>query len=81
MKEYHKLVALLNIPTTKGGHLRIIKEHTVELRYENASVFTKANARLRLYNMLDWLHESQICYCDADCVLLVYDKSNPNHRT
>ena len=47
---------------------------------EITGVFTTANARIRLYNMLDWLHESQICYCDTDSVMFVYDKNNPDHR-
>jgi hypothetical protein len=72
----------------------IINESCVELRFtenENMSieqdyiseitaVFTTSNARIRLYNMLDWLHHSQVIYCDTDSVIFVYDETNPEHK-
>ena len=30
--------------------------------------------------MLDWLHPSQLIYCDTDSVIFVYDKNNPLHK-
>ena len=30
--------------------------------------------------MLDWLHPSQICYCDTDSVIFVYDETNAEHK-
>jgi hypothetical protein len=61
----------------------IITEDCVELRYkENAdlliesdhiraitAVFTTANARVRLNQMLDWLQPSQVYCCDTDSVI------------
>jgi len=73
----------------------IISEDCVELRYkentdmfiesdyisEITAVFTTANARVRLYQMLDWLHPSQVCYCDTDSVIFIYDETNPEHKS
>ena len=47
---------------------------------EITAVFTTANARLRLYDMLDWLDPSQLCYCDTDSVMFVVDENNPLHK-
>jgi hypothetical protein len=72
----------------------IINETCVELQYEEdgeciidadyiseiTSVFTTANARLRLYDMLAWLHPSQLIYCDTDSVIFLYDENNPLHK-
>jgi hypothetical protein len=72
----------------------VIDANCVELRYredlnehvesdyisEITAVFTTANARVRLYKMLDWLHPSQICYCDTDSVMFIFDKLNPEHK-
>jgi hypothetical protein len=30
--------------------------------------------------MLDWLHPSQLIYCDTDSVIFAYDKNNKNHK-
>ena len=30
--------------------------------------------------MLDWLDPSQLCYCDTDSVIFLYDETNPNHK-
>jgi hypothetical protein len=30
--------------------------------------------------MLDWLHPSQVIYCDTDSVFILYDKTNPLHK-
>ena len=30
--------------------------------------------------MLDWLHPSQLCYCDTDSVIFMYDETNPEHK-
>jgi hypothetical protein len=72
----------------------IISEDCVELRYkentdmfiesdyisEITAVFTTANARVRLYRMLDWLDPSQVAYCDTDSVIFIYDETNPDHK-
>ena len=72
----------------------IINSECVELRYtedvdmiiesdyisEITAVFTTANARVRLYKMMDWLDPSQLCYCDTDSVIFLYDETNPSHK-
>ncbi len=72
----------------------IIDTNCVELRYlengdtiietdyisEITAVFTTANARVRLYKMMDWLDPSQVAYCDTDSVILRYDADNPQHK-
>ncbi len=40
----------------------------------------QANARVRLYKMMDWLDSSQVCYCDTDSVIFIYDETNPEHK-
>ena len=35
---------------------------------------------MRLYDLLSWLHPSQICYCDTDIVMFIYNKTNPLHK-
>jgi hypothetical protein len=61
----------------------IVSGSCVEVRYKKNSethmsadyisevtaAFTTANARMRLYAMLDWLDPSQVIYCDTDSVL------------
>ena len=80
--------------TIKGMKWHIVNNNCVELRYEEdndisieadyiseiTAVFTTSNARMRLYDMLDWLHPSQVLYCDTDSVMILYDKTNPNHK-
>ena len=72
----------------------IVNSNCVELKYCNVedsdieqnyiseitASFTTANARMRLYDMLDWLHPSQICYCDTDSVMFIYNKNNKLHK-
>jgi hypothetical protein len=84
----------MNDNTVKDKKWHIINNSCVELRYEDnedmkmeadyisevTAVFTTANARMRLYDMLDWLDPSQILYTDTDSVFFVYDKTNPLHR-
>lgn len=48
---------------------------------EIVAVFTTSNARLRLYNMLDWLDASQVMYCDTDSVMCLYDETNPSYKS
>ena len=45
------------------------------------AVCTSANARIRLYQMLDWLHLCQICCCDADSAIRNYDGTDPAHES
>ena len=93
-KDYPKLIAKLNDPCTKSKHWYIINESCVELRSEAlndfnieasyiseiTAVFATSNARLRLYALMEWLDPSQVCYCDTDSVMFVYDKTNPLHK-
>ena len=79
----------------KTNNWHIINNQCVELRYsddidlnieaeyisEATAVFTTANARVRLYSMLNWLHPSQLIYCDTDSVIFIYDKNNPLHKS
>ena len=80
--------------TIKGMKWHIVNNNCVELRYEEdndisieadyiseiTAVFTTSNARMRLYDMLDWLHPSQVLYCDTDSAIILYDETNPNHK-
>ena len=47
---------------------------------EITAAFTTANARVRLYNMLDWLDDDQIIYCDTDSCIFLYDPDDPNQK-
>ena len=72
----------------------IINPNCVELKYsdtddsdieatyisEITAAFTTADARMRLYDLLEWLHPSQILYCDTDSVMFIYNKINPLHK-
>jgi hypothetical protein len=72
----------------------IINPNCVELKYSDTddsdieatyiseipAAFTTANSRMRLYALLSWLHPSQICYCDTDSVMFIYNKTNPLHN-
>jgi hypothetical protein len=94
ISDYDKLIARLNSPSSKNKNWHIVGNNKVELRYEEltdynieaeyiseiTAVFTTANVRMRLYSMLDWLHPSQVCYCDTDSVIFVYNKTNPLHK-
>ena len=55
----------------------------VEAGFINDAVaaFTTANARMRLYQILDWLHPSQVGYCDTDSCIFLYDPDNPEHKS
>ena len=57
-------------------------ENTLEPEFisEITAVFTTANARLRLYDMLSLLHPSQIFYYDTDSCDFAYDPDNANHK-
>jgi hypothetical protein len=92
--DYNKLLLKMNDDTFKNKTWHIVNKNCVELRYgkdmdigveaeyisEITAVFTTANARMRLYDMLDWLHPSQVLYCDTDSVMFVYDETNPEHK-
>jgi hypothetical protein len=92
--EWNRLLLQLTNDKIKTNTWHIINEQCVELRYtddidydieadyisEVTAVFTTANARIRLYSMLNWLHPSQIVYCDTDSVIFVYDETNPEHK-
>ena len=81
-------------PTTNLKSWTIVNERCVEMKFEEESDFvvdaphiseitpisTTANARMRLYSMLVWLHPSQSCYCDTDSVMFIYNEKNPLHK-
>jgi hypothetical protein len=93
-KQYNQFInkLLSNKITTKGWE--IVNENCVELHYnennediiesnyisEITAIFTTANARIRLYSFLSWLHPSQIIYWDTDSCYFLYDKNNPLHK-
>ena len=58
------------------------KEDIIESTHisEITAIFTTANAQIRLYNFMDWLHPSQIIYCDTDSCYFLYDPDNPLHK-
>lgn len=94
VKDYPQLIQKLNDPATKSKNWHVIIEDCVELRYEAlayytieadyiselTAVFTNANARMRLYAMLQWLDTSQVCQYDTASVMLVYDPKNKDHK-
>ena len=41
---------------------------------------TTANARMRLYDFISWIHPSQLIYCDTDSCIWLYDSKNPLHK-
>ena len=75
-------------------HTEVIHDNCIELRYtedtdkteqaayisEITASFTTANARMRLYKILEWLHPSQIIYVDTDSCVFIYDEDDPNHK-
>ena len=93
--DYNRLInALANNSTIKAQTWYVLDSECVELRYaekeecvvesdyisEITAAFTTANARVRLYRLLDWLHPSQLAYCDTDSVIFMCDEANPEHR-
>ena len=80
----------MNNPKIQNKRWHIVNHNCVGLRYEDSldtsvepdyisestAAFTTANARIRLYEVLEWLHPSQLCYCDTDSVVFIYDKKN-----
>ena len=46
----------------------------------NTVVFATSNARVRFYQMLDRLHPSQVCFCDTDSAMFIYDETKPKHK-
>ena len=94
IKDWNSLLLKLTDDKVKTNSWHIIHSDCVELRYnddvdyeidaeyisEVTAVFTTANARMRLYSMLDWLDSSQIVYCDTDSVVFLYDPENPKHK-
>ena len=92
--EWNRMLLQLGNKNTNTKTWHIINNSCVELRYsdntdytiepefisEITATFTSANARIRLMSMLNWLHPSQLVYCDTDSVYLIYDKTNPLHK-
>ena len=92
--EWNRMLLQLGDKTTNTKSWHIINNSCVELRYndiddytvesefisEITATFTTANARIRLMSMLNWLHPSQLVYCDTDSVIFIYDKTNEQHK-
>ena len=81
--EWSKMLMLINDPEVNLKTWHIVSPTNVEIRYskdqdmeveagfinEAVAAFTTANARMRLYQMLDYLAPGQSMYCDSDsCV-------------
>ena len=94
MNSYNALLQKITDPKLETTRWDIISENIVELRYKDdreksipsefiseiTAIFTTANARIRLYDMLSWLHPSQIIYADTDSCYFLYDKTNELHK-
>ena len=94
LNDYNKLIKLMLNPNIDVTEMDIISEKTLYLSFienstdridpdfvsEITAIFTTANARLRLYDMLTWVHPSQLIYCDTDSVFILYDETNPLHK-
>jgi hypothetical protein len=94
MDNYNDLLKKITDPKLETTRWDIINENCVELRFkedreraiapefisEITAIFTTANARVRLYDMLFWLHPSQIVYADTDSCYFLYDKTTPLHK-
>ena len=94
MNSYNQLLQKITDPKLETTRWDIISENIVELRYKDdreksissefiseiTAIFTTANARIRLYDMLSWLHPSQIIYADTDSCYFLYDKTNELHK-
>ena len=92
--EWNRMLLQLSDKTINNKSWHIINNECVEMRYNEKSefnveaeyiseitaTFTTANARIRLMSMLNWLHPSQIIYCDTDSVIFLYDEKNENHK-
>jgi hypothetical protein len=44
------------------------------------AIFTAANARVRLYSLLEWIDPSQFTYTDTDSCFILYDENNQTHK-
>ena len=94
VNSYPDMLEMINHDTIKINSWHIISENYVEVKFvekdnfsippeyisEITAAFTTSNARVRLYNMLDLLHSSQLVYCDTDSIIFVYGETDPNHR-
>ena len=92
--DYNKLLRKMTSSDITDKKWHIINSNCVELKYEVnkdmnveadyisevTAVMTTANARMRLYDMLDWLDPSQVLYCDTDSVFFIHDETNPMHK-
>ena len=72
----------IQVPSYQQESSMCDQEMTIESGYisEITAVFTTANARCRLYKMMDWLDDSQMIYCDTDSVIFMCDEENPNQK-
>ena len=91
---YNTLLRRMLDPKLDTKDIHIINDNCVEYRYvennemtappefisEITAVFTTANARLRLYDLISWIHPSQLLYCDTDSCYFLYDETNPLHK-
>jgi hypothetical protein len=93
--DWNKMLLHLGNSKIKTNAWHIINESCVEVRFtedinydveaeygsEITAVFTTANARIRLFSMMNWLDRSQLIYCDTDSVIFLYDENNPLHKS
>lgn len=58
-------------------------DYTIDQAFINVTLAgsTTSNARLRLYNMLNWLDSPQVMYCDTDSGLFLDGENNPLHKS
>ena len=94
IRDYQKLVSKLIDPKLNTKCWGILNENCIEIRYnededkaiepgfisEITAVMTTANARMRLYDFISWIHPSQLIYCDTDSCIWLYDETNPEHK-
>ena len=89
-KSWAELMTINNGPTLKTKSWNIVSENCVEMMFivnsdmdaeadftnEAVAAFTTANARMRLYSMLEWLSLGQLAYCDTDSCVFLCDHDN-----
>ena len=94
ISEWNRMLLHQSDKTTNTKSWQIINDECVAMRYnekndytieseyisEITATFATANARIRLMSMLNWLHPSQLIYCDTDSVIFLYDKTDENHK-
>jgi hypothetical protein len=95
VSDYQKLVNKICDTKIIAKTWNLVNQDCVEIRYfedldkniepeyisEITAVMTTANARMRLYDFISWIHPSQLIYCDTDSCIWLCDENNPSHKT